>query len=199
MLKVGLTGSIGSGKSTIAGVFKVLGIPVYTADDEAKKILDLPEVVQLIVTEFGAGLLTEEGKIHRQMLAAIVFNNANSLAKLNSIIHPRVKKHFTDWMSNQTDTPYLIQEAAIIYESGFDVFFDKMIVVAAPAEERIARVVKRDVMARDQVLLRMDKQWNEALKLKKADFVIHNGENDMAIQQVLAIHKKLIDLNENLT
>ena len=189
MLKVGLTGSIGSGKSTIAGVFRVLGIPVYLADTEAKKIMDRPDVAQLVASEFGSQLIGSDGFIVRKALAEVVFKDASQLQKLNALIHPLVRAHFNEWCQGLTNVPYLIQEAAILYESGFYTQFDKVIVVAAPYEERISRVIKRDGMTREQVLDRMDKQWPEEKKLEKADFVIFNGDHSLAIPQVLEIHQ----------
>lgn len=197
MLKVGLTGSIGSGKSTIAGVFRVLGIPVYMSDEEAKKILDQPEVVELVVGQFGISLVGPDGLIIRKALAAEVFSDVEKLRWLNSVIHPRVREHFSKWIDNQMNVPYIMQEAAIIYESGFSTFFDKIIVVAAPAEERISRVVKRDNMSRQQVLDRIDKQWPEEKKLEQADYVIFNGDHSQAIPQVIEIHGHLCSISPN--
>ena len=197
MLKVGLTGSIGSGKSTIAGVFRVLGIPVYHADEEAKKILDQPEIIDLIVKGFGEGLTGTDGLIVRKALAAAVFCDAEKLSRLNSIIHPRVRTHFSEWIGSMADVQYIMQEAAIMYESGFNSFFDKIIVVAAPVEERIARVIKRDKMTRQQVLDRMDKQWTEEKKLELADYVVHNSEHSQAIPQILEIHQHLCSISAN--
>ncbi|MHC1774610.1 MAG: dephospho-CoA kinase [Lentimicrobium sp.] len=197
MLKVGLTGSIGSGKSTIAGVFRVLGIPVYVSDDEAKKILDQPDIVEMVVNRFGIGLTGPEGLINRKALAAEVFTDVEKLKWLNSIIHPRVRVHFSKWIENQTNVPYILQEAAIIYESGFSAFFDKIIVVAAPVEERISRVIKRDAMTRQEVLDRLNKQWPEEKKLEQADYVIFNGDHSQAIPQVLEVHDHLCSISPN--
>lgn len=197
MLKVGLTGSIGSGKSTIAGVFHVLGIPVYMSDDEAKKILDQPEVVELVVGHFGIDLVGSDGLIMRKALAAEVFSDVEKLRWLNAVIHPRVREHFSKWIDKQVNVPYIMQEAAIIYESGFSTFFDKIIVVAAPVEERISRVIKRDNMSRQQVLDRLNKQWPEEKKLEQADYVIFNGDHSQAIPQVLEIHGHLCSISPN--
>lgn len=197
MLKVGLTGSIGSGKSTIAGVFRVLGIPIYMADEEAKKILDLPEIIEKVVGLFGNYLINADGLIDRKALAGEVFSDSEKLGRLNAIIHPRVRTHFSEWIESTVNVPYIMQEAAIMYESGFSTFFDKIIVVAAPVEERIARVVKRDIMTRQQVLDRMDKQWSESKKLEQADYVIFNSEYSQAIPQVLEIHEHLCSISQN--
>ncbi len=197
MLKVGLTGSIGSGKSTIAGVFRVLGIPVYMSDEEAKKILDQQEVIHLVTDHFGKSLAGPNGFINRKALAAEVFTDGEKLKWLNSVIHPRVREHFRKWIDNQVNVPYIMQEAAIIYESGFSTFFDKIIVVAAPVEERISRVVKRDAMTRQQVLDRINKQWPEEKKLEQADYVIFNGDHSQAIPQVIEIHTHLNSISPN--
>lgn len=199
MLKVGLTGSIGSGKSTIAGVFRVLGIPVYVADDEAKKILDQSDVIALVIENFGPDLINKHGLIDRKALASRVFVDSGKLRILNSIIHPRVRSNFSDWIARAQNVPYIMQEAAIIYESGFYTFFDKIIVVAAPVEERLARVVKRDGMTRREVLDRMDKQWPEEKKLEQADYVIFNAEHTQAVPQVLEIHEHLCSISQNYT
>ncbi|MBK6962947.1 MAG: dephospho-CoA kinase [Bacteroidales bacterium] len=197
MLKVGLTGSIGSGKSTIAGVFRVLGIPVYVSDDEAKKILDHPDIVDLVVNKFGKDVAGPDGLINRKALATEVFTDAEKLRWLNSVIHPRVREHFSEWIENQTNVSYILQEAAIIYESGFSTFFDKIIVVAAPVEERISRVIKRDTMTRQEVLDRLNKQWPEEKKLEQADYVIFNGDHSQAIPQVLEVHDHLCSISPN--
>lgn len=197
MLKVGLTGSIGSGKSTIAGVFRVLGIPVYVSDDEAKKILDRPDIVDLVVNKFGKDVTGPDGLINRKSLATEVFTDGEKLRWLNSVIHPRVREHFSVWIETQSNVPYILQEAAIIYESGFSTFFDKIIVVAAPVEERISRVIKRDTMTRQEVLDRLNKQWPEEKKLEQADYVIFNGDHSQAIPQVLEVHDHLCSISPN--
>lgn len=196
MLKVGLTGSIGSGKSTMARYFQVLGIPVYIADVEAKKFLSDAEVTRLIVEMAGTDVLFADGSIDRRKLAAVVFNDPGKLAELNGIIHPRVRQHFYRWVDEQRDVPYIIQEAAVLFESGFYTMFDKIITVAAPEEERISRVMRRDGATREEVLARMDNQWPEEEKILKSDFVIINGDNDLAIPQVNEIHLKLVEISE---
>lgn len=196
MLKIGLTGSIGSGKSTIASLFRVLGIPVYIADIEAKKFLSDPEVILRITELAGDDVLTSEGEIDRRVLAAKVFGDPEKLQELNSIIHPRVRKHFTNWAEMHKRSPYIIQESAIIFESGFYTMFDLIIVVSAPEEERINRVILRDGFKREEVISRIENQWPEYLKIEKADFEIKNSDVDMAIPQVLKIHKEIINISE---
>lgn len=194
MLKIGLTGSIGSGKSTIAGLFKRLGVPVYIADQEAKKFLEQPEVISLITQMAGVEILTADGKIDRRRLASKVFEDYQKLQDLNIIIHPRVRQHFLQWAAQFVDEPYIIQESAIIYESGFFNLFDSIIVVAAPQEERIARVIKRDEFKREEVISRIENQWPEDLKIEKAGFVIHNSDVDIVIPQVLKIHSEILKM-----
>lgn len=197
MYKVGLTGSIGSGKTTIGKIFTILGIPVYFADIEAKKILDQPEIVQLIAEKMGPDVLTNLGLVDRKALASRVFKNTDALQWLNSIIHPRVRKDFIAWVERNSHLPYIIQESAIMLETGFSTYFDKVIVVSCPLEERIDRVVKRDNMTRKEMMERMDNQWSEELKLAKADLVISNDEMSLALPQTIDYHNYLLKLAEN--
>lgn len=196
MLKIGLTGSIGSGKSTIASLFRVLGIPVYIADIEAKKFLNDPDVILRITAIAGDDVLTSEGEIDRRVLAARVFGDPEKLQELNSIIHPRVREHFMEWAEIHQHSPYIIQESAIIFESGFYTMFDLIIVVSAPEEERISRVILRDGFQREEVISRIENQWPEYLKIEKANFEIKNSDVDMAIPQVLKIHKEIINISK---
>jgi len=198
MLKVGLTGSIGSGKSTIAKVFTLLGIPVYFSDIEAKKILDQPDVINIITAKFGIELLSSNGLINRQKLADKIFNDNFSLQWLNSIIHPRVRRHFLEWVDSNKKNPYIIQESAIMLETGFSTFFDKVVVVTCPIEERINRVLYRDKMTRDQVLDRMENQWSEELKVLKADHIVKNDDRSLALPQIMALHKEFLEQSEKM-
>ncbi len=195
MLKIGLTGSIGSGKSTIAKVFYALGAPIYVSDIEAKKILDFPDIVKTITTKFDNNLLNEKGLINRQALASIVFNDPDALRWLNSLIHPRVRTHFQEWVNSHLSEPYIIQESAIMFETGFHSFFDKIIVVTCPEEQRFERVKSRDNMSREQFQERMENQWSEELKVKKADYIIANDDHSLALPQVLKLHKEFIKLS----
>lgn len=197
MLKIGLTGSIGSGKTTVANAFRTLGVPVYIADIEAKKFLFDPQVIALIVELAGREVLTPEGAIDRKALAAKVFSNPEKLEGLNGIIHPRVKMHFTQWADKHQAHPYVMQESAITYESGFHVLFDLIVVVAAPQEERIQRVLRRDGFTRELVLERIENQWAEHIKVEKADFVIQNSDADMVLPQLLKIHHELLNISKS--
>ncbi len=199
MLKVGLTGSIGSGKSTIAKAFTILGIPVYFSDIEAKKILDQPDIIESIVAKLGSDLLSSNGFIDRKSLASRVFNDHNALQWLNSLIHPRVRRHFIEWVDSNNHLPYIIQESAIMLETGFSSFFDKIVVVTCPLEERINRVLYRDNMTREQVLERMENQWPEELKVKKADMIIKNDDRSLALPQILALHQIFLELSGKMS
>ena len=190
MIKVGLTGNIGSGKSTVARIFEILGVPVYHADKEAKKFLSSPEVKQELKKEFGKTIFSGI-EIDRKKLAEIVFNNKKSLSFLNSLIHPRVRKDFEDWCSAYSKAPYVIQEAAILFESGFNTFFDKTIVVSCPEEIAVKRVMERDGIPEKEVVERMKNQWAQEQKKQLADFIIENDNKSFVTNQVLKIDKAL--------
>ncbi len=189
MIKVGLTGGIGSGKTTVAKIFEVLGIPVYYSDIQAKKILFKPETIEKIRHTFGEKVF-EKGKLSKKLLAKIVFNDKEKLQKLNSIIHPAVKTDFKNWLEKQ-NAPYVVKEAAILFESGAYKDMDFIITVFAPVEERIKRVMKRDNISREEVIRRIENQWTDEKKIKLSDFVIKNYNSFLVIPQVLEIHNKL--------
>ena len=170
---IGLTGGIGSGKTTIATYFKTAGIPVYIADVAAKEIMNTLEVKSAIKTEFGSAVF-DEGNLNRVKLADIVFSHPEKLAVLNAIIHPAVKNHFNQWILNYKNVPFIIYEAAILFESGSFKNCDKIINITAPIELRIERVMKRDKTSREAVLKRMNSQWTDAQRSTKSDFIIEN-------------------------
>lgn len=187
---VGLTGGIGSGKTTIAKYFEEYGIPVYIADDEAKKILFNAEVVNEITTFFGEDILVD-GLPDKKKIAEIVFKDSEKLKQLNTIIHPRVNKHFKEWVRKQKNIPFVIKEAAILFESGSFKDCDKIILVTAPENIRIERVMKRDNILKDEVLERMSKQWNDDKKASLSDFIINNIDLNNSKGQVDDIMHKL--------
>ena len=196
MLKVGLTGGIGSGKSTVARVFEVLGIPVYYADEAAKRLMNENEdLKQAIIKQFGEGVY-DKGQLNRKTLAEIVFNDPSKLELLNSLVHPATLHDAKIWLEKQT-SPYAIKEAALIFESGAQKFLDHVIGVSAPTPLRIQRTMQRDGITREEVLARMDKQMDDSLKMKLCDFLIKNDEQEMLLPQVLELHKKLLTLSEN--
>ncbi|WP_276483238.1 dephospho-CoA kinase [Paraflavitalea pollutisoli] len=197
MLKIGLTGGIGSGKSTVAKVFEVLGIPVYYADDVARSIMnDDPDLKAQIIHHFGAAAY-EGGPLNRKYIAQIVFNSEEKLALMNSLVHPATIRAGEQWMAQQTD-PYAIKEAAIIFESGTQSQLDYMIGVYAPDALRIHRTMQRDNVTREAVIARMDKQISQSIKMRLCDFVITNDEQQAVIPQVMQVHERLLALNAHL-
>lgn len=192
---IGLTGGIGSGKTTIANYFKLQGVPLYIADDEAKKILNTPDAIKEIVDVFGEGVLTNSLP-DRAKIAALVFNAPDKLQKLNAIIHPKVSEHFKDWLTKQKNKKFIIKEAAILFESGSYKNCDKIILVTAPKEVRIDRVMKRDGITRNQVLERMNAQWDEEKKENLSDYIINNIDLDDAkkeAQKILNTLEKVLN------
>ncbi|MCF8232120.1 MAG: dephospho-CoA kinase [Bacteroidales bacterium] len=194
MIRIGLTGNIGSGKSTVAQVFSVLGVPVYHADYESKKFLVDPQVKDEVRKVFGEHVFVND-QIDRKALADVVFNDESRLKQLNWILHPLVKNDYLQWCDDHSQYAYTIQEAAILIESGFYRFMDYVVVVTAPREIRTKRIMQRDSATRKQVESRMQRQFTEKELKKYAHFVIDNGEKELVIPQVLEIHRKLLDIN----
>lgn len=188
---IGLTGGIGSGKSSVANYIKTKGIPVYIADEEAKKIMQLPEVVLEVQQIFDENILHENKQLNRTIIADIVFKNPQKLQELNAVIHPKVKQHFKEWLKQQEQFPFIIKEVAILFETGGDAACDKIILVTAPEEERIKRVVKRDKTASINVKNRIKNQLSDTEKIKKSDFVIINIDWENTIEQVDEVLKIL--------
>lgn len=195
MVRVGLTGGIGSGKSTAARIFGVLGIPVYYADIEAKKLMnENPELKAEIKKIFGDNAYSNES-IDRKYISSIAFSDPSKLALLNAAVHPVVRKEAEYWMNSQT-TLYAIHEAALIFEAKVNERLDYVIGVSSPEELRIQRAMERDGVTREEVLKRMTGQLDESLKMGKCDFVLMNDEKELLIPQVLELHQKLIDLSK---
>lgn len=191
---IGITGGIGSGKTTLANHLVKLGYPVYFADIEAKKISQSEALVTQIVEQFGASILVN-GEIDRTALAEIVFKDPEALKKLNQIIHPAVSKDFQRWLAKNIHHPLVFKEAAILFESGSYKYCDAIITITAPKEERIKRVTQRDNLALHDIEKRMERQWSEEEKIKLSDFVIVNINLENAIQELESILKKLNDSN----
>lgn len=193
MLKIGLTGGIGSGKSTVAKIFEVLGIPVYYADTEAKRLMNINEKIKESIRQhFGEATYKNE-ELDRKYLADIVFNNPEKLELLNALIHPVTIKDAEEWMQRQA-APYSIKEAALLFESGAAENLDFVIGVYAPQALRIKRVMKRDNLSQDEIVKRINRQVNEEMKMKLCDFVITNNEQELLIPQVLKLHQHFISL-----
>lgn len=191
MLRIGLTGGIGSGKSTVAKIFETLGIPVYYADDASKRLLNENEELKSAIEKHFGKDTYQNGQLNRKLLSSLVFNNAEKLALLNSIVHPATIKDAENWMQQQK-APYAIKEAALIFESGSQEHLDKVVGVYAPAAIRINRVMQRDKVSREEVMNRMNKQINEEIKMRLCDYVITNDEQQLLIPQVTAIHNMLL-------
>ena len=195
MLKIGLTGGIGSGKSTVARLFELLQIPVYYADDRSKWLLSNDvKIIQQLKNLFGNELYASDGKLNTAQLAGIVFSDANKLAQLNQLVHPAVFEDFNKWCADHAQAPFIVKEAALVYETIIYQQLDKIIVVTAPENTRIARVMKRDKVSKEQVLQRISNQLPEAEKVKRADYLIYNDESKSVIEQTLAIQKQLLAL-----
>lgn len=194
VLRVGLTGGIGSGKTIVAAVFEVLGVPVYYADQEAKRIMNEDDRVKArITTEFG-GHAYVHNQLNRPYIASVVFGDKQKLELLNSIVHPVTLQDSNAWMQLQ-HTPYAIKEAALLFESGGSDHLDYIIGVYAPLQLRIQRVVARDTIDFTQVYRRIESQMNEEDKMKLCDHVIVNDEQQPIIEQVLGLHKKLVEMS----
>jgi dephospho-CoA kinase len=190
MLKVGLTGGIGSGKTTVAKIFEVLGIPVYYADDAAKRLMNTDDTLKkAIIKNFGDQCYFND-ELDRRYLASVVFNDKEKLKLLNSLIHPATIRDAEEWMKQQT-TPYIIKEAALLFESGADKHLDYIIGVASPLSLRIKRAMQRDGVTEEEVMKRLSRQMNEELKMKKCNFIITNDEQQLVLPQVMELDKKL--------
>lgn len=195
MLKIGITGGIGSGKSTVCRIFKTLGIPIYDADDTAKWLMQQDrKLVQNIQQLFGEDIYTENGQLNKAKLAQIVFNDKQALKQLEALVHPAVYEHAENWFREQAEqqAPYALKEAALIFESNSWKQLDKVITVFAPKQLRIQRILQRDETTVTQIEARMNKQMPEEEKVKRADFVIYNDEKQLLIPQVMAIHEELL-------
>ena len=190
MKKIGITGGIGSGKSTACEIFKLLGVAVFNADDEAKSIQnnDL-QIKNLLVELFGKQLYSDDGLLDRKKMAALIFNDAKALAIVNSIIHPAVRKNFLKWATNKQNDDYILYEAAILLESGYSADFDKNILILADEKVRIERVMKRDMTSEILVKQRIKNQMPDREKINMVDYVLENSETTLLIPQILALDK----------
>ena len=190
--KVGITGGIGSGKTSVCLIFETLGVPVYYADAQAKKLMNNdPEMKFAIADYFGKDIF-HEGEINRRKLAEIIFNNKTALQIINSLVHPAVVRDFERWHAQQTSY-YTLHEAAIIFESAIEHCFDKIILVTAPDDTRIERVCARDNIKPEDVRERMKNQLPEKKKIELADYIIYNDNQNSIIPQVLKIHKQITE------
>lgn len=190
-LAIGITGGIGSGKSTVCKMFKLLGIPVFEADIVAKSIINSnTEIRSGLIQLFGKSIYDTKNKLNRKMLANLIFNDDTLMEKVNQLVHPAVRKQFENWQKLQNE-PYVIHEAAILFESGFYKMMDYTILVSAPEEMRIDRVTKRDNITSDQVQQRINKQFTDEEKRQLASTELVNDNKNLLIPQILEIDKNL--------
>jgi len=199
MYKVGITGGIGSGKTTVCKVFEVLGIPVFYSDTVAKEIMVTDALlIDGVKNAFGKESYFEDGKLNNKHIAGIVFNNEIELAKLNSLVHPAVFRAFDTWEAEiDSNVPYTLKEAALLFESGSYKMTDITILVTAPLDTKLKRVMQRDNVTAEQVKARMDKQLSDEEKSKMANHFIVNDEENSIIEQVFVLHKKFLDIASN--
>lgn len=194
MLKVGITGGIGSGKSLVCKIFSSLNVPIYDADSRAKALMvEDQDLINGLIAAFGEETYID-GELNREYLSSKVFNNEDAIRQLNGLVHPAVFKDAEQWMLRQArqGSPYAIKEAALLVETGSNKQLDALIVVTAPEQIRINRVVERDGMSREEVMARMSKQLSEDMKIAVADHVINNDGKAFLIEQVWEIHQKLL-------
>jgi dephospho-CoA kinase len=191
MIIVGLTGGIGSGKTTVAKQFSALGIPVYIADEEAKLLMNRSKIIKRKLTKlFGDDAYTSE-KLNKPYIANIIFNDKSYLHQMNAIVHPKVARHFEKWVLKQK-APYVIKEVAILFENGGDKLCDFVITVTAPKKTRIQRLLKRDNTSAEKIEAIMKNQWTDDEKIKRSQFVIENIELEYTKKQVLKIHNEIL-------
>ena len=191
-MKLGITGGIGSGKTSVCRVFNILGIPVFSADPEAQRIMNSDKGVIDGINRIAGKNLYPDGALDRRELASLIFNDPESLRKVNSLVHPVVFDNFIRWSEDQK-TPYVIMEAAILFESGASNLVDRVATVYAPVEERIARVARRNQLTREQVLERIRNQMDDETRMQMSDYKINNSENEMIIPVILQIHEDLLN------
>ncbi|MCK0136725.1 dephospho-CoA kinase [Arenibacter sp. S6351L] len=193
MMIVGLTGGIGSGKSTVGAMFQKLGVPLYNSDLEAKNLMTRSKKIKKDIETLLGKESYLEGKLNREYIAKIVFKDKKLLQGLNNIVHPAVRRHFKSWCKRQ-NAPYVIQEAAIIFENGTKELYDKIILVTSPRDIRIQRVVDRDGITAEAVIQRIDNQWPDSEKEKFSDFIIENIGLEATEREVSRIHHKLLKI-----
>lgn len=195
MLKIGITGGIGSGKTTVCKVFELLGIPVFYADDIAKPMMNTDPVLREEITKtFGEQSYSGTGELNRKHISSIVFNNPEELEKLNGLVHPAVFRAFDAWVLKYLDAPYILKEAALLYESDSYKMCDLSILVISPIESRIKRVQARDGLSAEEVQSRVDRQLSDEEKIKMADYILMNDEQQLLIPQIISLHHQFLKI-----
>ncbi len=193
--RIGLTGGIGSGKTTCAQIFMELGIPVYSSDDRAKQLMNTDPILKSsLIGAFGFETYLSDGTLNREFLSKIVFGDPEKVKQINAIVHPAVRRDFESWAKKKHSVPYILQESALLFEIGSHTVFDKMILVDAPIDLRVARVMRRDNVPKKAVVARMSKQWSSEKKRALAHYIIENDGHRGLIKQVINIHLELQEL-----
>lgn len=195
MFKLGITGGIGSGKTSVCRVFEVLNIPVFSADRVARNIMEDDESIIAGINSIAGRDLYTNGSLDRPALSDLIFNDKASLEKVNSLVHPAVLRKFIQWVSDQS-APYVIMEAAILFESGAAKMVDRVATIVAPVEERIERIILRSKLSREQITERMRNQIDDITRSRNSDYVINNAENDMIIPVILKIHDDILKITK---
>jgi dephospho-CoA kinase len=197
MLKIGITGGIGSGKTTVCRVFELLGIPIFYADTAAKLIMNTdPVLKEEILKTFGEKSYSMDGVLNRTHLSSIVFNNESELNKLNALVHPAVFRAFDKWLAIHHDAPYIIKEAALLFETKSYTMCDLSVLVVSPEASRVRRVIARDGISQDEIVLRMKRQFSDEQKMKLADYILFNDENQLLIPQILELDQQFITIGK---
>ncbi len=193
MLKIGITGGIGSGKTTVCKVFELLGVPVFYADDVAKSIMYTDPILKWgVLNAFGENSYTQSGDLNRSYISSIVFKDKHELEKMNSLVHPAVFRAFATWVLSQREASYVIKEAALLYESDAYKMCDQSILVISPIESRISRVKARDGISAEDIQLRMNRQFSDEQKMKFADHILMNDEKQLLIPQIIQLHQQFL-------
>jgi dephospho-CoA kinase len=195
-LKIGITGGIGSGKTTVCHIFELLGVPVFYADAAAKEVMHTDEeLINGIIGAFGVQAFSDEGLLNRKYIADLVFNDKKALEMLNALVHPAVFRAFDNWLLKYQDKPYILKEAALLFESGSYKMCTHSILVKAPEKLKVRRVMVRDAISDAEVRLRMARQYSDGEKEKLADYMVLNDEKLLLIPQVLKLHELFISMN----
>ncbi len=193
MKKIGITGNIGSGKTTVCKIFEHLQVPIFYADTEAKKLYDRKDIRQSMINMFGKGIYKSDGKIDTLALASKIFNNEDQAVFVSGLLYPALRKVYDDWLITVQSKPYILYEAAILFETGFYKSFDAIIVVEAPLLIRLHRIQDRDQLSETKIRERMDRQWRDERKSAAADYLIRNDGKSFLIPQVLKLHKSFTE------
>jgi dephospho-CoA kinase len=198
MIKVGITGGIGSGKTTVCRVFELLGIPVFYADNVAKTIMQTDsQLKNEILNTFGPESYSVDGQLNRPYISSIVFKDQLQLNKLNALVHPAVFRAFDRWIAEQKDVPYILKEAALLYESESYKMCDLSILVISPESTRISRIKARDHISEEEIMLRMKRQFSDEQKMKLANHILVNDEHRLLIPQILDLHQQFLKISRN--